>query len=98
MLHELLSAGVSEFDGSPSLYGLASNLTYSYNNLTFLSTNTFSYLQASKYALAAATALWSYDFLLTFESELELFWKQIDRSVVNTLYLMVSSLAFLYCE
>lgn len=100
MLHELLSEATLEFDANGGSFvtrsdNLGSNLTYTYNEPNFLSLDAFFYLKASQYAVGAAITLWVYDLLLTFESELELFWKQRDHIMVNVLYLMVSFLVLL---
>lgn len=47
-------------------------------------------INITKYVLMVAVALWIYDFLLTFDDEVELFWKKKDGIVIKVLYLMVS--------
>lgn len=91
MLHEVLSAR-TELDGN-DLDGLSWNSTYPFEPTPLFIDTVFQY-RAFQYAVGAAITLWVYDLFLTFESELELFWKQRDRVPINVLYLMASLLVF----
>jgi hypothetical protein len=47
-------------------------------------------IDVTKYVLMVALAVWIYDYFLTFDDEVELFWKRKDGVLIKVLYVMVS--------
>lgn len=47
-------------------------------------------INITKYVLMVAMAIWIYDFMLTFDDEVELFWRKKDSILIKTLYIVVS--------
>jgi hypothetical protein len=53
---------------------------------------TYYHVVVMQYTLAAAAVIWTFDFLLTLDDEVELVWQRGSRRLVKTLYLLVSYL------